>query len=95
MNQLISKSTGEDINTNLLAVISTRESNTTLAPLNRITVKGKGAVHLTGSYFTNKAIADKHFKLQGLCLGIVLQSCRLCSTAALRHGSSTMVCNIG
>lgn len=30
MNQLISKSTGEDINTNLLAVISTQESDTML-----------------------------------------------------------------
>lgn len=39
MNQLISKSAGEDINTNPLAVISTQESNTTLAPLNRITAK--------------------------------------------------------
>lgn len=65
MNQLISKGTGEDINTNLLAVISTQESDydaaRELAPLNQITAKGKGAVHLNGSHFTNNTITDKHF----------------------------------
>lgn len=52
MNQLISKSTGEDINTNLLAVISTRESDTSAMVLQWPTSdsddseKGKGAAHL-------------------------------------------------
>lgn len=45
MNQLISKSTGEDINTNLLAVISTSgeryDAVRELAPLNQITAKEK------------------------------------------------------
>lgn len=65
MNQLISKSTSEDINTNPSAVISTQESDSALssewAPLNRIAAEGEGAVHLNVSHFTNNAIADKHF----------------------------------
>lgn len=36
MNQFISKSTGEDINTNLLAAISTQESDSLLRLLNEL-----------------------------------------------------------
>lgn len=67
MNQLISKSTSEDINTNLLAVISTQESDTMLCEdsgpfeSHHGETEKKGAVHLDGSHFTNNAIADKHF----------------------------------
>lgn len=59
------ESAGVDINTYLLVVISTRESDmmlrTKVAPLNRFMAKGKGTAHLNGSLFTNNAIAEKHF----------------------------------
>lgn len=67
MNQLISKSTSEDINTNLLAaVISTRGERYGAGALHRPSFDwehggGKGAAHLNGSHFTNNAITDKHF----------------------------------
>lgn len=68
--EIQSESAGVDINTYLLAVISTRESDmmlrTKLAPLDWIMAKGKEAAHLNGSLFTNNAIAEKHLTASAL-----------------------------
>ena len=102
MNQLISKSTSEDINTNLLAVISTQESDTPPCEncrppsLNRVAAgkknRERGAVHLEAPI--SQTTLSQANTFNGKCLVLALCS-RAVDFAAQWRSSSTVVCNIG
>lgn len=75
MNRLISKSTGEDINTDLLAVISARENDRAaalaLAPLNQITAKGLKQQHITAAPISQTTLSQTN-TFNGKCLVLAL-----------------------
>lgn len=96
MNQLIAKSTGEDINTNLLAVISTQESDMMLCtnwPLWIGSWQKEKEPYIWTAPISQTTLSQKN-TFNGKCLVLAFCS-RAVDFAAQRHSSSTVVCNIG
>lgn len=96
MNQLIAKSTSEDINTNLLAVISTQESDMMLCtnwPLWIGSWQKEKEPYIWTAPISQTTLSQKN-TFNGKCLVLAFCS-RAVDFAAQRHSSSTVVCNIG
>lgn len=94
MNQLIAKSTGEDINTNLLAVISTQESDMMLCtnwPLWIGSWQKEKEPYIWTAPISQTTLSQKN-TFNGKCLVLAFCS-RAVDFAAHRHRSS--MCNIG
>lgn len=94
MNQLIAKSTGEDINTNLLAVISTQESDMMLCtnwPLWIGSWQKEKEPYIWTAPISQTTLSQKN-TFNGKCLVLAFCS-RAVDFAAHRHSSS--MCNIG
>lgn len=94
MNQLIAKSTGEDINTNLLAVISTQESDMVLCtnwPLWIGSWQKEKEPYIWTAPISQTTLSQKN-TFNGKCLVLAFCS-RAVDFAAHRHSSS--MCNIG
>lgn len=96
MSPLISKSTSEDINTNLLAVISPQESDTMLCknwPL-WIASRHKGKEQYIWTALISQTTLSQTNTFNGKCLVLALSS-KAVDFAAQWRSSSTVVCNIG